>query len=97
MALTYEDTAALMKDMDFRARISVACIHYADYIVAEAVSTPAHNTRYKWAQNTLIAPDVAAALVTPTVCNDAAVQQDGKNVTDAALQSATEAAVNKLL
>jgi len=97
MALTYEQSADLMADIPFRNRVKVACLTYADYIFGEATSVPAHNTRIKWAQNTMISPDGAAQNCVSTVVMDPAVQQDGAAVTDAALQGATENAVNKML
>jgi hypothetical protein len=97
MALTYEETFALIGDAVFRGRVSVACVHYADYITTETPTTPAHSTRYKWAQNTLVAPDIAVSQVINTVVNDTAVQADGAAITDAALQSVVETSVNKLL
>jgi len=97
MALTYEQSSDLMNDGVFRGRVKVGCITYARYITDEAPTVPAHSTRTKWAQQTLINPDAAAAQVTPTVVMDAAVQADGTAVTDEALQGAVEAAVNKLL
>ena len=51
----------------------------------------------KWAQNTLISPEVAVNQVIPTVVTDGAVQTDGATITDEALQAAVETAVNKLL
>jgi hypothetical protein len=97
MALTYEETADLMKDATFRGRVSVACVNFARYITDEASSTPAHSTRYKWAQQTLAVPEAAVNQVIPTVVTDTAVQADGAAITDANLQSAVETAVNKLL
>lgn len=97
MALTYEESSTLMQDAAFRNRIKVACLKYADYIVLEAPTVPAHSTRIKWAQNTMTAPDVSASLVTPTVVMDPAVQDQGSAIDDAGLQSATENAINKLL
>ena len=103
MALTYEETAKLMTDAVFRGRVSVACINFARYITDEAPTTPAHSTRIKWAQQTLQVPDVAVNQVIPTVVTDAAVQDAGLDsegtsaITDPALQSAVETAVNKLL
>jgi hypothetical protein len=97
MALTYEQSSDLMGDETFRGRVKVACLHYATYIMDEPASTPAHSTRIKWAQQTLVMPDASAATVTPTVVMDDAVQQDGSAITDAALQSATENAINKML
>lgn len=97
MALSYSDSAVLMNDTDFRGRVKVSCLHYADYITGEASSVPAHTTRMKWAQDTFRNPDASAAAVTPTVVMDPAVQQDGAAITDVALQSATENAINKML
>lgn len=97
MALTYEDSAALMADVAFRDRIKVACLKYATYIVDEAPNVPAHNTRIKWAQNCMIGPDGAAMTVTPTVVMDNQVQTDGAAITDEALQTAVETSINKLM
>ena len=98
MAMTYEETAALMQDAAFRGRVGVASVNYARYITDEAPDTPAHSTRYRWAQTTLLAPETAVNQVIPTVVTDSAVQDaGGAAITDAALQSAVEVAVNKLL
>ena len=98
MAMTYEQTADLMKDAVFRGRVSVACVNFARYITDEASSTPAHSTRIRWAQQTLQAPETAVNQVIPTVVTDSAVQDaGGATITDQALQSAVETAVNKLL
>jgi hypothetical protein len=98
MALTYQETAELMNDQVFRGRVGVACVNYARYISDEAASTPAHNTRYRWATQTMQTPDIAVNQIIPTVVTDSAVQEaGGAAITDAALQSAVETAVNKLL
>lgn len=97
MPLTYEQTAELMKDAVFVGRIKVACLKYADYIVGESADTPAHQTRTKWAQQTMQNPDFTAQQVTPTVVMDPAVQDQGAAIDDAGLQSATENAINKML
>lgn len=95
--MTYEETNSLTKDAVFRGRVSVACCHYASYITGEPASTPAHSTRYKWAQQTLVQPEIAVNQVISTVVDDTAVQADGAAITDAALQSAVETAVQKLI
>jgi hypothetical protein len=97
MALTYEQSSELMNDPVFRGRVKVACLKFADYIFGEAATTPAHSTRIKWAQHTMLMPDASAATVAPEVVMDPAVQQDGAAITDAGLQSATENAINKML
>lgn len=97
MALDYAGSANLMTDVNFRNRVKVACLHFADYIMGEAADTPAHNTRVRWAQLTVVGPDNAAQQVTPPTVMDAKVQEAGADVTDADLQSAVEAAVSKML
>jgi|SRR6187399_3189322 hypothetical protein len=97
MALTYEQSAELMKDPIFIGRVKVACLKFASFIYGEASTVPAHSTRIKWAQQTFNVPDVSAANVTPTTVMDPAVQADGSAITDTALQSAVENAVNKML
>jgi hypothetical protein len=97
MALDYAASDALMQDAAFKGRIKCACLIYANYILGEDASVPAHNTRVRWAQNATNAPDVAAAHITPTVVMDPQVQTDGADITDAALQSSVEASINKLL
>jgi hypothetical protein len=97
MALTYEESAALMTDQQFRGRIKVACLKYADSIMNEANTVPAHNTRLKWAQQCFQQPDMAAANVQPPVVMDPAVQVAGAEITDAALQGSVETVVNKMM
>lgn len=97
MALTYEETFALMKDDTFRGRVMVACTKFARYITDEQPDVAAHPTRYKWAQQTLYAPEVSANTTIPTVVWDDSVQADGAAILDAALQAAVEAAVQKLI
>lgn len=97
MALTYEDSAALMNDPAFRGRVKVACLKFATYIMDEAPSVPAHSTRIKWAQQTTANPEVSATQIIPTVVMDGQVQADGAAITDPNLQTAVETSVNKLL
>ena len=73
-----------MNDLAFRGRVKVACLKYADFITLEAASVPAHSTRIKWAQQTMLIPDGAAGTVTPTVVMDPAVQTSGAAITDSA-------------
>lgn len=97
MALTYAESAAVMKDPAFVDRVKVACLKYADYILNEPVNTAGHSSRYRWAQQTTQNPDGAAQGITPPTVMDAAVQQDGAAISDAALQSSVEGVVNKLI
>jgi hypothetical protein len=95
--MTYIESANLMVDIEFRGRIKVGCLTFANYIVGEDPATPAHSTRVKWAQQTMLSPDLTASQIQPTVVMDAAVQEAGADITDAALQEAVETSVNKLL
>jgi hypothetical protein len=95
--MTYLESAALMTDPEFRGRIKVACLRYADSIMGETTGTPAHNTRLKWAQGCFQSPDMTAAQAQPPTVMDAEVQADGPEITDGALQVAVETVVNKLM
>ena len=97
MAITYDQSAALMKDVTFIGRVKVACLKFAAFILDEAASTPAHNTRFRWAQNAIVDSDAVAQKVTPNVVMDPAVQTNGAAITDANLQTATETAIQDLL
>lgn len=95
--MDYTESAALMQDLAFRGRVKVACLKFADSILIEAASVPAHNSRYKWAQQTMVQPDLAAMQVQPPTVMDPGVQTAGAAVTDVALQGAVEAVVGKMI
>lgn len=95
--MTYTESAALMTDADFRGRVKVACLKYADSIIGEPTDTPAHNTRLRWASQCEQAPEMVAMQVQPPTVMDAAVQAAGAEISDAALQGSVEAVVNKIL
>jgi len=97
MALTYDQSAALMQDSNFRGRVKVSCLKFADSIANEAGSVPAHNSRYRWAQNTFMQPDMVAQQVQPPTVMDAAVQAQGSAIPDDQLQASVEAVVNKMI
>jgi hypothetical protein len=97
MALSYDESAALMQDAAFRGKVKVACLNYAVYIFNEGPEVPAHNTRFRWAQQCELQPDQTAITITPPTVMNGAVQQDGATISDTALQSAVENTVNKLL
>ena len=94
MALTYDQSAALMSDMAFRGRVKVSCLKFASSIMIEPGTTAAHNTRVRWAQQAQANPDGTAAIVQPPVVMDPAIQTDGSAITDLALQAAVEGVVN---
>ncbi len=95
--MTYDESAALMIDLEFRGRIKVAVLKFADSIIGESTTVPAHNTRAKWAQAAMQQPDQTAMQIQPAVVMDSQVQTDGKDITDVALQGSVEATVNKMM
>jgi hypothetical protein len=95
--MTYEESAALMNDFAFRGRIKVAALKFADYIMNESNSVQGHNSRENWARRTFQQPEQVATELHPPVVMDPSVQADGAAVNDAALQSAVEGVVNKLV
>jgi len=97
MALTYTESAALMQDSDFRGRVKVACLKFADSIQNELSAVPAHNARMRWAQNCFSQPDFIAGQVQPPTVWDPAVQAQGAAIPDDQLQAAVEGVVNKLI
>jgi hypothetical protein len=86
-----------MQSAEFRGRVKVACIKYADSIMIEAASVPGHTSRVRWAQGTFQQPDITAGQVQSPVVMDPAVQAGGAAVEDTALQGAVEATVNKMV
>ena len=97
MALTYEESAALMTDFAFRGRVKVSCLKFAGSIFIEPDTTPAHNTRVRWATNAYQNPDGVATQTQPPTVMDPAVQESGAEITDLALQAAVEGVVGQLL
>jgi hypothetical protein len=95
--LDYDTSNQLMSDMTFRGRVKVSCLHFAAYVVGEPTSTPAHNTRFRWAQDTYANPDGKAQQVTPATVMDPNVQSQGDTIDDATLQTAVETAIQNFL
>ena len=95
--MTYQESSDLMNDFQFRGRIKVAALILADRYLIEAPNTPAHNSRYKWGQNTFLNPEAVSAQLHPAVVMDPQVQTDGANIADDPLKAAVEAVVNKII
>jgi hypothetical protein len=95
--VTYAENNTLINDTEFRGRVKVACLQYATSISIEPSNTVAHNTRLRWAQTCFQQPDMTAQQITPPTTMDPAIQSAGSDVTDAALQAAVEATVNKMM
>lgn len=95
--MTYKDSNDLMNDPTFRGRVKVSCLKFADSIMIEASTAPAHNSRLRWASNCFQQPDNVAQQVTPPTVMDGAVQDAGAAITDDALQGSVEAVINKMI
>lgn len=95
--LSYEQSNVLSQDYNFRGRIKIACLRFAAYIADEAPTVPAHNTRLRWANNTMLNPDAVAGQVQPQTVMEDVVQQQGSAIADQDLQGAVEATVNKIM
>src|SRR5262245_26514055 len=101
--MTYDESAALMVETKFRGRIKVSCMKYANYIQGEDPNTQGHSARYRWANETVKLPDQMAIGLQPAVVMDPAVQAAGVDangqslIADAALQSAVEGVINKIV
>lgn len=94
MAMTYAQSAALMQDPDFRARVKVSALTYAQYLSLEVSNS---NAKMRWIQSTMSAPDqMAVTLVPPTVMNPN-VQADGPTISDANLQAAVQAVADMMM
>lgn len=96
--MTYEESAALIIDQNFRGRIKVACLTYASRILkggeAGVGGSQAGN---RWANQTFQQPDQAAQTVIGPAVMEPGVQSQGAQIDDGALQFSVENAVNKTL
>jgi len=97
MAITYAESAELMRDATFQGRCEIACLHFASYISGEASDVPAHATRMRWAQATFANATQSVAQIMPVLIIDDKVQASGAEITDPDLQSAVETSVNKFI
>lgn len=95
--MDYTESAALMRDQAFHGRVKVAGLKYTTYVLAEDPAMPGHSSRYNWAKNFAIQPDMSATQIQPMVVMDTQVQTDGAAITDEALQTSVEAVVNKMV
>ena len=97
MALSYTESNKLMQDPDFRGRVKVACLMYAQAINIEPTDTVGHNTRFKWAGICADNPEFMTNKVTPNATMDPAVQSAGSAIDDAALQAAVQKTVDGIM
>ena len=94
--MTYQQSAQLMTDPQFRGRCKVACIRYADNILTSGPAPGNSMGLLGWAKTAYSQPDQAAQQVQAPVVMDPAVQQFGAEINDDGLQAAVEAVVRKM-
>lgn len=94
--MTYEESANLIQNPQFRGRIKVAALRYADSIFNQPFG-PGSNGRIRWANQVFQNPDQIAQSIQGPVVMDGGVQQWGADINDSSLQAAVEAVVNKTL
>jgi hypothetical protein len=95
MAMTDIESAALMRDADFRSRVQVAVLTLATNIQNEPANTPAHNARLRWAQLVFTNSDGVAMTITPSVVMHPATQDQGKDISQSTLQFAVQETAEK--
>lgn len=92
--MTYEESAQLIMDPQFRGRVKVACLTYAQRILSGGA--PPSQAASRWAAQTYQSPDSAAQGVQGPTVMEPGVQSQGANIDDGGLQFAVENAVNKM-
>jgi len=102
MALSYDQTSALMKDLQFQGKIKVAAVKYSDAIgIIDNQSVASRVNLVKWSFRCAQQPDMVANELQPYVVWDPKIQaadidENGHSlVSDADLQTAVETTVNK--
>lgn len=94
MALTFTESAALMNDPDFRGRVKVAALNYAQFL---SLQTGNNNSKMKWIQQTQLQPDMTATILVPPTVMNPNVQAGGATVSDADLQAAVQATADMIM
>jgi hypothetical protein len=93
---TYAELITASTDTGLRDKIRVACVVAAETVRTELASVPNHTERLKWAQKVFLDPSVEALRMTWAVLaqNRAATLAAITGASDAAVQTAVDAAVN---
>ncbi len=97
---TYLELSALQRDADFSARTQIAVAKFAAYKMDEDPATAGHALAVKWAQNAIANPGSIATGILPAIVLDPACQAKAAtpaDITDAEIQGAVEAAINRIL
>jgi hypothetical protein len=106
MALDYDQSAKLRTNIVFQGRIASAALVWAQYKLAAPVDVtqPVKRREFYYAEGIVANANQKAATLQPIVVQDGSVQgadidaTDGDStITDAALQTAVETAIGKLV
>ncbi len=95
---TYAEINALYKDAAFLGKVEVSVVKYTDFILNEDTATPNHTKRWNWAVSAATSgPSSVAGRIAANVAWDGTIQANLGASTDAQIQSAAEAWINKVL
>jgi hypothetical protein len=96
---TYIELIQAQADTTLRQRVAVACVVAADVIRTEAIDTANHTARLAWAKKVYDSPQTTASSMLWSVLaqNKSATLAQITGATDAALQTAVDAAVAAFL
>ena len=90
---TYLEIYALKTDQEFRNRVGMSLVNYATYLLGQPPDRPWHEQEVAWARRASSNTEDQIYRVMGFVLGDAAVQADLGDITDTALQSVVETAV----
>lgn len=90
---TYLEIYALKSDKEFRDRVGMSLINYATYLLGQPADRPWHEQEVNWARKASYNTDDQIYRIMGFVLGDAQVQADLGDITDAALQTVVEVAV----
>ncbi len=97
MSSTYAQIAGWKNSSDAIDRVTISVVTYARFILGEDPATPNHALRANWAKNAFANAGGVAAGLLHAVAIDGNIRDVLESATDAAVQSATEFAVNQVL
>jgi hypothetical protein len=90
---TYLEIYALKNDAEFKSRTGTALINYATYLLGQPATRPWHEQEVAWSRRASVSTDDMIYRVMGFVLGDPQVQTDLGEISDAALQTVVEVAV----
>ena len=92
--LTLAESAALMLDPQFRGRVKVAAMKYADALLLQSGLSV---SRTQWAQRTMQQPDQTAQQLVSGVVINVNVQNAGADVSDPDLTATVQVVADRMM